>query len=300
MTRFCRRPVWRATPLCGIVVDDERHMRVITTIDKFRAAISGLSRPLGLVPTMGSLHNGHMSLINRARNENATLVVSVFVNPSQFGPQDNYASYPRNLDKDLTKLGEAGVDLVLAPSTEEMYPTGSHTRVDVGKISNRLEGASRPNHFVGVATVVTKLLSIVRPDTAYFGQKDAQQDLVIRQLNADLNLGAQIVLCPTVREPDGLALSSRNTALNTNERRAAVVLYRALSVAMDMSTGDAEPMRRRMREIIESEPLATLDYVSITDPQTLDELDKVAGPALALVATWIGQTRLIDNMIIGE
>ena len=275
-------------------------MRVITTIDKFRAAISGLSRPLGLVPTMGSLHDGHMSLINRARNENATLVVSVFVNPSQFGPQDNYASYPRNLDKDLTKLGEAGVDLVLAPSTEEMYPAGSHTRVDVGKISNRLEGASRPNHFVGVATVVTKLLSIVRPDTAYFGQKDAQQDLVIRQLNADLNLGAQIVLCPTVREPDGLALSSRNTALHTNERRAAVVLYRALSVAMDMSTGDAEPMRRRMREIIESEPLATLDYVSITDPQTLDELDKVAGPALALVATWIGQTRLIDNMIIGE
>ena len=275
-------------------------MRVIETIDEFRAATAGLGRPLGLVPTMGSLHEGHMSLVSRARAESATLAVSIFINPAQFGPKEDYASYPRDMDADLAKLDAAGVDLVLAPPTEEMYPAGSHTRVDVGSLSERLEGASRPGHFVGVATVVTKLLSIVRPDTAYFGQKDAQQGLVIRRLNDDLNLGARIVLCPTVREPDGLALSSRNAALSADERRAATVLFRALSIAASMGAGDADPMRRRMREIIEAEPLAALDYVSITDPQTLDELDVVAGPALALVAVRIGKTRLIDNMTIGE
>lgn len=274
-------------------------MRVIETIDDFRAAVSGTGRPLGLVPTMGSLHDGHMSLVSRARAESATLAASVFVNPAQFGPREDYASYPRDLDADLAKLDAAGVDLVLAPTTEEMYPAGSHTRVDVGSISERLEGASRPGHFVGVATVVTKLLSIVRPDTAYFGQKDAQQGLVIKRLNADLNLGAQIVLCSTVREPDGLALSSRNSALSADERRAATVLSKALLAAVSIGAGDAEPIRRRMREIIEAEPLAELDYVSIADPQTLDELDEVAGPALALVAVRIGQTRLIDNMFFG-
>ena len=175
---------------------------------------------------------------------------------------------------------------------------GSHTRVEVGGLSERLEGESRPGHFAGVATVVTKLLSIVRPDTAYFGQKDAQQGLVIRRLNADLNLGAQIVLCPTVRESDGLALSSRNAALSADQRRAATVLFKALSAAVGMGVGDAERITRRMREVIEAEPLASLDYVSIADPQTLDELDEVAGPALALVAVRIGQTRLIDNMFL--
>ena len=271
-------------------------MRVIETIDEFRAATDGLGRPLGLVPTMGSLHEGHMSLVSRARAESATLAVSSFVNPAQFGPREDYASYPRDMDSDLAKLDEAGVDLVLAPSTDEMYPAGSHTRVNVGSISERLEGASRPGHFVGVATVVTKLLSIVRPDSAYFGQKDAQQGLVIKRLNADLNLGAQIVLCPTVREADGLALSSRNAALSADERRAATVLSKALLAAVGMGPGEAERMRRRMREIIEAEPLAAPDYVSIADPQTLDELDEVVGPALALVAVRIGQTRLIDNM----
>lgn len=273
-------------------------MRVIETIDGFRGLASGLTRPLGLVPTMGSLHEGHMSLVSRARAESATLVVSIFVNPTQFGPKEDYASYPRDTNADYTKLNEAGVDLVLAPSTEEMYPAGSHTRVEVGSLSERLEGESRPGHFAGVATVVTKLLSIVRPDTAYFGQKDAQQGLVIRRLNADLNLGAQIVLCPTVRESDGLALSSRNAALSADERRAATVLFKALSAAVGMGVGDAERITRRMREIIEAEPLAALDYVSIADPQTLDELDEVAGPALALVSVRIGQTRLIDNMFL--
>ncbi len=275
-------------------------MRVIETVDEFRAATSDIDRPLGLVPTMGALHDGHMSLVSRARAQSATLAVSIFVNPAQFGPTEDYASYPRDMEADYARLDEAGVDLVLAPTTDEMYPAGSHTRVDVGSLSERLEGASRPGHFVGVATVVTKLLSIVRPDAAYFGQKDAQQGLMICRLNADLNLGAQIVLCPIVREADGLALSSRNTGLTADERRAATVLYKALSAAGSMETDNAEQVRKRMREIIEEEPLAALDYVSVADPQTLDELDVMAGSALALVAVRIGKTRLIDNMAIGS
>ena len=275
-------------------------MRVIETVNEFRAATPVIDRPLGLVPTMGALHDGHMSLVSRARAESATLAVSIFVNPAQFGPMEDYNSYPRDMDADYARLDEAGVDLVLAPTTDEMYPAGSHTRVDVGSLSERLEGASRPGHFVGVATVVTKLLSIVRPDTAYFGQKDAQQGLVIWRLNADLNLGAQIVLCPIVREADGLALSSRNASLSADERRAATVLYKALSAAGNIEIGDAEQVRRRMREIIEEEPLAALDYVSVADPQTLDELDVMTGSALALVAVRIGKTRLIDNMAIGS
>jgi pantoate--beta-alanine ligase len=275
-------------------------MRIIETIDEFRAATSVTDRPLGLVPTMGALHDGHMSLVSRARAENATLAVSIFVNPAQFGPTEDYASYPRDVDADYARLDEAGVDLVLAPTADEMYPAGSHTQVDVGSLSGRLEGASRPDHFVGVATVVTKLLSIVRPDTAYFGQKDAQQGLVIWRLNADLNLGAQIVLCPIVREADGLALSSRNAGLSTNERRAATVLYKALSAAASMETDNAEQIRREMRAVIEAEPLAALNYVSVANPQTLDELDVVTGSALALVAVRIGKTRLIDNMTIGS
>ena len=275
-------------------------MRVIETVDEFRAATSDIDRPLGLVPTMGALHDGHMSLVSRARAQSATLAVSIFVNPAQFGPTEDYASYPRDMEADYARLDEAGVDLVLAPTTDEMYPAGSHTRVDVGSLSERLEGASRPGHFVGVATVVTKLLSIVRPDAAYFGQKDAQQGLMICRLNADLNLGAQIVLCPIVREADGLALSSRNTGLTADERRAATVLYKALSAAGSMETDNAEQVRKRMREIIEEEPLAALDYVSVADPQTLDELDVMTGSALALVAVRIGKTRLIDNMAIGS
>ena len=275
-------------------------MRVIETVDEFRTATSVTNRPLGLVPTMGALHDGHMSLVGRARAENATLAVSIFVNPAQFGPTEDYASYPRDVDADYARLDEAGVDLVLAPTTDEIYPAGSHTQVDVGRLSERLEGASRPGHFVGVATVVTKLLSIVRPDTAYFGQKDAQQGLVIWRLNADLNLGAQVVLCPIVREADGLALSSRNASLSADERQAATVLYKALSAAGSMETDNADQVRRRMRAVIEEEPLADLDYVSVANPQTLDELDTVTESALALVAVRIGKTRLIDNMAIGS
>ena len=239
-----------------------------------------------------------MSLVRRARRENATSVVSIFVNPAQFGPGEDFAAYPRDVDADLGKLDEAGVDVVFAPSADEMYPDGFDTHVDVGRIAERLEGAARRGHFRGVATVVCKLLSIVRPDRAYFGSKDAQQGLVIRRLNADLDLGAEIVMCPTVREPDGLALSSRNAYLDADERMAATVLYRALSTAQSMGGGPAEAVRSAMLDVLEAEPLASVEYVSVADADTLEELTTVDGPALVSLAARIGSTRLIDNIVI--
>ena len=274
-------------------------MKVLETIEGIRREVRGVRRPLGLVPTMGTLHEGHVSLFRRAHSENPTLVVSVFVNPAQFGPREDYRTYPRDMAADLSRLEREGVDLVLAPSTEEMYPVGFDSFVDVGSIADRLEGKARPGHFRGVATVVCKLLAIVRPDRAYFGQKDAQQALVVRRLSADLNLGADIVVAPTVREPDGLALSSRNAYLGPGEREAATVLYRALCLARDLGSSNAEEVRRGMHELIEGEPLARIDYVSVADPDTLEELDEVRGPALASLAVHIGGTRLIDNMTIG-
>ena len=273
-------------------------MKVISTIAGVRAEVSDLPRPLGLVPTMGFLHEGHVSLVRRARSESSSLAVSVFVNPAQFGPQEDYASYPRDMEADLRKLEDAAVDLVFAPSVEEMYPEGFDTCVDVGKIAERLEGASRPDHFRGVATVVCKLLAIVRPDRAYFGQKDAQQCLVVRRLNADLNLGAEIVVGPTVREPDGLALSSRNAYLSPRERKAALALYKSLCLAHALGTPDAEEIRRKMRALIESEPLAEIDYVSVADADTLEELQNISGPALVSLAVRVGKARLIDNIIL--
>ena len=272
-------------------------MKVVNTIGGFRAEHTRVDRPLGLVPTMGALHEGHMALVRRARSENLTLAVSVFVNPAQFGPGEDLASYPRDIDADLLKLESAGTDLVFAPSVGEIYPDGFDTYVDVGRTAERLEGAARPGHFRGVATVVCKLLAIVRPDRAYFGQKDAQQSLVVNRLNADLNLGAEIVVVPTVREADGLALSSRNVYLGPEERNAATVLYRALSLARDLGISDAEETRCQMRALIESEPLARIDYVSIADAATLEELDQISGPALASLAVRIGETRLIDNIV---
>ena len=273
-------------------------MQTIEKIDAFRAESAGMARPVGLVPTMGALHEGHMSLVRRARRENATSVVSIFVNPAQFGPGEDFAAYPRDMVADLGRLDEAGVDVVFAPSAEEMYPDGFDTHVDVGRIAERLEGAARPGHFRGVATVVCKLLSIVRPDRAYFGSKDAQQGLVIRRLNADLDLGTEIVMCPTVREPDGLALSSRNAYLDADERMAAAVLYRALSTAQNMGGGPAEAVRGAMLDMLEAEPLASVEYVSVADADTLDELDAVERPALVSLAVRIGSTRLIDNIVI--
>ncbi len=273
-------------------------MKTIEKIDAFRAEYAAMARPLGLVPTMGALHEGHMSLVRRAREENATAVVSIFVNPAQFGPGEDFAAYPRDVDADLAKLEEAGVDVVFAPAADEMYPDGFDTHVDVGRIADRLEGEARPGHFRGVATVVCKLLAIVRPDRAYFGSKDAQQGLVIQRLNADLDLGAEIVMCPTVREPDGLALSSRNAYLDARERRAALVLYSALSLASGIGRGPAEDVRAAMRDVLDAEPLASVDYVSVADAATLEELDVIDGPALVSLAVRIGSTRLIDNTVI--
>jgi pantoate--beta-alanine ligase len=247
---------------------------------------------------MGALHDGHLSLVNRARADNATVVASIFVNPKQFGLTEDLSSYPRDRDRDLSMLEDAGVDLVFAPMADEMYPHGFDTSVDVGRIATRLEGEHRPGHFLGVATVVCKLLTIIRPDRAYFGQKDAQQSLVIKRLNTDLNLGAEIVVCPTIREPDGLALSSRNRYLNPAERKAATVLLCSLKLAEGMSTSNADEIRRQMRELIGAEPLATIDYVSIADAETLHELHLVDRPALVSLAVRIGKTRLIDNVLL--
>ena len=273
-------------------------MKIYETADAFRASCAAAERPLGLVPTMGALHAGHRSLLDRARLDSSTLAATIFVNPTQFGPSEDFTEYPRDRDRDLAMMDEAGVDLLFTPSTEEIYPKGFDTSIDVGRIAKRLEGEHRPGHFLGVATVVCKLLSIARPDRAYFGQKDAQQSLVIKRLNADLNLGAEIVVCPTIREPDGLALSSRNKYLSPPERKAATVLYRSLKLAQDLETSDANKIRRRMRDLIDGEPLANVDYVSVADAETLDELDVVDRPALVSVAVHVGATRLIDNILV--
>ncbi len=276
-------------------------MRVIETVSGFRETHASAVKPLGFVPTMGFLHEGHMSLVKRARDENATVAVSIFVNPTQFAVDEDFSTYPRNMDADLDMLRTAGVDLVLAPTPSEIYPPGFETQVDVGTIGSKLEGEHRPGHFLGVATVVCKLLTIVRPDKVYFGQKDAQQCLVIQRLNADLNLGAEVVVCPTVREPDGLAMSSRNVNLNPEEREVASVLYRALLKAQSLRKEGVtygEEIRQEMRRIIYEAQFASIDYVSLANSSSLEELQEVTGPALASLAVQIGNTRLIDNMMI--
>ena len=273
-------------------------MRVINAVPETREVCLKAPRPLGLVPTMGALHEGHLSLVRRARADNATVVASIFVNPTQFGASEDLSSYPRDMDADLGKLEREGVDLVFAPPRQEIYPHRFSTQVDVGPVAERLEGASRPGHFRGVATVVCKLLAIVRPDRAYFGQKDAQQCLVVQRLSADLNLGAEIVVLPTVRDADGLALSSRNGYLGTEDRKAALVLYRSLRLASDLyesGVRDADQLRDRMRALIDAEPRAEIDYVSVADADTLDELDTIDRPALVSLAVRIGSVRLIDN-----
>ena len=276
-------------------------MQLIETVSEFRVAERSAARPLGLVPTMGYLHDGHMSLARRARADNATVSASIFVNPTQFAPNEDLAAYPRDMDGDLAKLEEAGVDLVFAPAPQEVYPAGFDTRVDVGEIAAKLEGASRPGHFRGVATVVCKLLTIVRPDKVYFGQKDAQQCLVIKRLNADLNLGAEIVVIPTIRDSDGLALSSRNAYLRDGDRESALTLSRSLNLAREMHQSEilnAKKISTQMRNLIESEPRTSVDYISISDAETLDELDIIDRPALVSLAVRIGDVRLIDNTLL--
>ena len=276
-------------------------MQIIESVAVFRRAYAHAEKPLGIVPTMGFLHEGHMALVRRARAENATAAVSIFVNPTQFAPNEDFTTYPRDMDSDLAKLEGAGVDLVLAPPVEEIYPPGFDTHIDVGRIGERLEGEHRAGHFHGVATVVCKLLTIVRPDRAYFGQKDAQQCLVVKRLNEDLNLGAEIVVCPTVRDPDGLALSSRNVYLSGTERKAALSLYKSLRLAQNLHRSgvtDAAEIRGRMRRLINEQPLAAIDYISVADAENLSELEIITGATLVSLAVRIGKTRLIDNVLI--
>jgi pantoate--beta-alanine ligase len=278
-------------------------MRVLRTRAELREALEAAPRPIGLVTTMGWLHDGHRALIRRARQENATTVVTIFVNPRQFNEASDYTQYPRNEVQDLAIIESEGADLVFAPDVSEIYPDGFDTKVTIGAVAQPLEGAARPGHFDGVATVVAILFGLVRGDRAYFGQKDAQQVMVIRRMADDLAIGTEVITCPTIREPDGLALSSRNVHLSPAERAAATVLRRALLAARDAWEGgerSAEALRQAMRDELAREPLANVDYVSVADGRTLEELETVDGPALASLAVRFGSTRLIDNEPLDE
>ena len=251
---------------------------------------------------MGYLHEGHLALVRRARAENDYLAVSIFVNQPQFGPGEDLAAYPRDLERDLALLSAEGTDLVFNPSEDEMYPGGFDTRVEVGKVAQRLEGEHRPGHYRAVATIVAKLMNVVRPDRAYFGQKDAQQAVVVKRMIADLDLGIEMVRVPTVREPDGLASSSRNVYLTAGQRKCATIIYRALCRAMQLweqGESSGEALRREVRRTLEQEPhIDGIDYVSVADASNFEELESVQGPALVLVAVRLGRTRLIDNILL--
>ena len=277
-------------------------LKVASEINEIRRYRKEYSDSLGFVPTMGFLHEGHLSLVRRAKAENKFVAVSIFVNPTQFGPQEDLAAYPRDLERDINLLEGEGVNLIWTPSESIMYPPGYQTWVEVSEITKKLEGASRPTHFRGVTTVVTKLFNVIQPDRAYFGQKDAQQAAVIRQMVSDLNMPLEIVVCPISREIDGLARSSRNTYLDLDQRKAATVLSRSLQAARaayDSGERDGEKICKTMLDVLSTEPLARVDYVSCADPLTLDELKKITQSALLSMAVFIGKTRLIDNLILG-
>ena len=276
-------------------------MKVIKSISDFKALRRKLTRPLGFVATMGHLHEGHLSLIRRARLENLSVVVSIFVNPIQFGPKEDFNKYPRDIDWDLKLLSKEHVDIVFIPDDRDMYPPGFDTQVDVGKLTKRLEGKSRPGHFGGVITVVVKLMNIVAPDVAYFGQKDGQQAIVIQKMVTDLNMNLNVVTLPTVREADGLAMSSRNRYLNPRGRRAATVIYRTLCRAEKLwqrGEIDAERLRQEMVSLIQKEALAKIDYVSVADTRTLEELDIIKSETMVSLAIKIDDVRLIDNVVL--
>ncbi|MCC7163133.1 MAG: pantoate--beta-alanine ligase [Anaerolineae bacterium] len=276
-------------------------MHFVKTIQEVREIHKHPGGGWGLVPTMGALHKGHLALVERARAENKHTAVSIFVNPTQFAAGGDLEKYPRPLEKDLGLLAPLGVDLVFAPSAEEIYPPGFQTYVTVEDVAAPLEGALRPGHFRGVATVVTKLFNIFQPDRAYFGQKDAQQVAVISRMVRDLNLPVEIVVGKTVREADGLAMSSRNAYLSPEERQAAVVLFQALSAAQrvyEQGVREAERLREVMRDVLAQEPRAQVEYVSAADPLTLQELDRVRDKALLSMAVRFGTTRLIDNLML--
>lgn len=277
-------------------------MKRIVKIEELRSLRERLPEPVGFVPTMGYLHEGHLSLVRQARLECASVVASIFVNPTQFGPQEDLAAYPRDLPRDLRLLEDMGVDLVWVPTVEMMYPPGYQTWVSVEEVTKHLEGSRRPTHFRGVTTVVAKLFNSVQPQKVYFGQKDAQQAVVIRRMVTDLNFPLEVRVCPIVREGDGLAMSSRNVYLNPSERRAAPILYQAMQAAqMAFESGerDADLLRKIVSEKIQIEPLASLQYVSCADPETLQELTGLIDRGLLSLAVFFGNTRLIDNIILG-
>jgi pantoate--beta-alanine ligase len=274
-----------------------QELRTIAELSRWRA---GATPPVGFVPTMGYLHEGHLSLVRRARSENDSVVVSIFVNPTQFGPHEDFQRYPRDLERDLERLDTEQVDAVFIPEVDDMYPPGASTMVEVEALTGILEGASRPGHFRGVATIVCKLFHLIHPDQAYFGEKDYQQLQVIRRMVHDLRMPVKVVGCPTIREPDGLALSSRNVYLHPVERQAAVVPSQALSRAIHLFKGgvrDGTRLQAEVQNMLDKAPLIRTDYVAVVHPHTLQPVLSVAAEgAVICLAVWIGQTRLIDNV----
>ncbi|MQF88616.1 MAG: pantoate--beta-alanine ligase [SAR202 cluster bacterium] len=277
-------------------------MRVISTNKEMSQACREAVKPVGLVPTMGALHPGHLSLVGQARADNLTVAVSIFVNPTQFGDKKDLQGYPRDMEGDINLLRQHGVDLVYAPKVEEVYPDGFDTWVDVGPLADKLEGLHRPGHFRGVATVVSKLFNVMRPDRAYFGQKDGQQVVVIQKLARDLDMGVEVVIMPTIRELDGLAMSSRNVQLTPEQRQAAPVVHSALCQAYLLWTGgerDGDKLRQAAQEILRSESMVdSIDYVSVANMSTLDEVERVEGRAMVSAAAHMGPVRLIDNLVL--
>ncbi len=279
-------------------------MKLITSpseIQSYCRSALAEGKAIGLVPTMGFLHEGHLSLMRPARAENDLLVVSIFVNPTQFGPNEDYEAYPRDLQRDSEMAAGVGVDVIFSPTAKDMYPNEYATFVNVERITEKMCGSARPGHFRGVTTVVAKLFNLIQPHRAYFGQKDAQQTVVIRRMVEDLNFGIEIVVLPTVREDDCLAMSSRNKYLNQDERQAALVLIRSLRMAEKLIRSgqrNAAEINRRMRDMIEAEPLARIDYIALVNADTLADLDTVKGRTLIALAVFIGKTRLIDNVVL--
>lgn len=276
-------------------------MFVTDSIDEVRAKRwANPSETWGLVPTMGYLHDGHLSLVAAAKAANERVAVTIYVNPTQFAPDEDLSTYPRNLERDLAMLETAGVDLVFTPSDGIMYPSGYQTTVTVGEVTQELEGSARPEHFAGVTTIVSKLFNIVQPTRAYFGQKDAQQVVVLQRMVTDLNFNLELVVCPIKREADGLAMSSRNSYLTEEARQSAPVLYRSLQLArqlLDDGARACEPIKLAMRDLISAEPHTNIDYISIADPITLKELTEVSDACLISLAVYVGKPRLIDNSV---
>jgi pantoate--beta-alanine ligase len=286
----------------NLIEKKEPHMEIAYSIKEMKSLRGKYTGTFGLVPTMGYLHEGHLQLVKNSKKENPVTVVSIYVNPTQFAPNEDFKAYPRDLDRDLSMLRSVNTDIVFIPTDAEMYPHGYNTWVNVQGITQHLEGRSRPTHFQGVTTVCNKLFNIVEPDKAYFGQKDAQQALVIQKMVRELDMNLEVIVSPTVRESDGLAMSSRNTYLTTKERPTANVLYRSLMLASEMydkGERDAAKIKAAMTKMVGAVPGADIDYISISDIETLADVDKIKGEVLVSMAVRIGKPRLIDNIILG-